>query len=124
MLKAIILAALLFAMPSWAASEGESSGCDSGAPAMIAPDAPEPEHTASREVALRQALDAKGYDSVHFMRDGETIILWGAVPTEADRLMIQTQVFLVARSFSIEDHIQVCPTRASSPRPIWESPPE
>ena len=44
--------------------------------------------------------------------DGDTIILWGTVPTEADRLMVQTQIFLVARIFSIEDHIQVRDTFA------------
>jgi hypothetical protein len=45
--------------------------------------------------------------------EGDTIILWGTVPTEADRLMVQTQVFLVARIFSIEDHIQVRDTFAA-----------
>ena len=48
-----------------------------------------------------------GYESVHFRMEGNTIILWGTVPTEADRLMVQTQIFMVARIFSIEDHIQV-----------------
>jgi serine/threonine protein kinase len=67
----------------------------------------EPAHTAPREVALRQALDAQGYNSVRFRMEGDTIILWGSVPTEADRMMVQTQIFLVARIFSIEDHIQV-----------------
>jgi serine/threonine protein kinase len=78
-----------------------------GAPAPAAPDASEPAHTEPREYALRQALNAQGYESVHFKMQGDTIILWGTVPTEADRLMIQTQVFMVARIFSIEDHIQV-----------------
>jgi serine/threonine protein kinase len=79
------------------------SAPDGGAPA----DASEPAHTEPREVALRQALNAQGYNTVHFKMDGDTIILWGQVPTEADRLMVQTQIFLVARVFSIEDHIQV-----------------
>lgn len=77
-----------------------------------APDAPEPAHTAPREVALRQALDAQGYGSVHFKMEGDTIVLWGTVPTEADRLMVQTQIFMFARIFSIEDHIQVRDTFA------------
>jgi hypothetical protein len=68
---------------------------------------PDPAHTSPREVALRQALDAQGYNDVRFKMEGDTIILWGMVPTEADRLMVQTQIFLVARIFSIEDHIQV-----------------
>ncbi len=108
MLKAITLAALvllLFAVPSWA----ENGGCDTVM--SIAPDAPEPEHTAPREVALRQTLNANGYEAVHFMRDGDTIVLWGPAPTEPDRLMIQTQVFF-AHFYSIEDHIQVPETSA------------
>jgi serine/threonine-protein kinase len=72
-----------------------------------APEAPEPAHTDPREVSLRQALNEQGYSSVHFKMEGDTIVLWGTVPTEADRLMVQTQIFLVARIFSIEDHIQV-----------------
>jgi hypothetical protein len=67
----------------------------------------EPAHTAPREIALRRALDAQGYNTVHFRMEGDTIDLWGTVPTEADRLMIQTQVFMFARIFSINDHIQV-----------------
>jgi len=80
------------------------SAPDGGA---AAPDASEPAHTEPREIALRRTLDEQGYNSVHFKMDGDTIILWGTVPTEADRLMVQTQIFLVARIFSIEDHIQV-----------------
>ena len=72
-----------------------------------APDASEPAHTTPREVALRQSLNALGYGSVHFKVDGDTIILWGTVPTEADRMMVQAQVFMVARMVSIVDHIQV-----------------
>jgi len=94
-------------------SDGDA-GPDYGAvPAVPNPGAPvpgepaEPTHTEPREIALRRALDAQGYNSVRFKMDGDTIILWGTVPTEADRLMVQTQIFLVARIFSIEDHIQV-----------------
>jgi hypothetical protein len=94
-------------------SDGDT-GPDSGAVPAIpfpgapsAPDASEPAHTEPREINLRNALNAQGYGSVHFKMDGDTIILWGTVPTEADRLMVQTQVFLVARIFSIEDQIQV-----------------
>jgi hypothetical protein len=81
---------------------------DSGA----APDASEPAHTDPREVALRNALNSQGYDSVHFKIDGDTIMLWGTVPTEADRIMVQTQVFLIAHIFSLEDHMQVRDTFA------------
>ncbi len=95
-LSGLALAAMFIGGVAFAQSEAPNGG---------APDASEPAHTAPREIALRQALDAKGYSSVHFELDGDTIILWGTAPTEADRLMIQTQVFLVARIFSIEDHI-------------------
>ena len=77
-----------------------------------APDASEPAHTDPREIELRQALNSLGYRSVHFRMEGDTIQLWGTVPTEADRIMVQTQVFLVARIFSLEDHIQVRDTFA------------
>ena len=72
-----------------------------------APDAAEPVPTEPRMIALRRALNDQGYESVHFKLQGDTIILWGTVPSEADRIMVQTQVFLVARIFSLEDHIQV-----------------
>jgi serine/threonine protein kinase len=87
-----------------------------GAPSVpgdgAAPDASEPAHTDPREVALRQALNSLGYESVHFRVVGDTIQLWGTVPTEADRIMVQTQVFLIARIVSLEDHIQVRDTFA------------
>ncbi len=99
-------------------SDGDTGPDYGSVPAMPNPDVPnpdapvpagppEPAHTEPREVALRQALNAQGYNSVHFKMEGDTIILWGMVPTEADRLMVQTQIFLVARIFSIEDHLQV-----------------
>jgi serine/threonine protein kinase len=98
--------------PQPAGDTGPDIGGVPAVPNGAAPDAAEPAHTSPREVALRQALDAQGYNSVHFKMDGDTIILWGTVPTEADRLMIQAQVFMVARIFSIEDHIQVRDTFA------------
>ncbi|MGO9800838.1 MAG: hypothetical protein ACLPQ0_15355 [Candidatus Binatus sp.] len=91
-------------------SDGDT-GPDFGAVPEVpnggAPGPAEPVHTDPREIALRRALDAQGYGSVHFGMEGNTIILWGTVPTQADRLMVQTQVFMVAGVFSIEDHIQV-----------------
>jgi serine/threonine protein kinase len=76
------------------------------------PDSSEPSHTDPRLASLRHALDMQGYSSVHFKLVGDTIILWGTVPTEADRIMVQTQVFMVAHIFSLEDHIQVRDTFA------------
>jgi len=94
-------------------SDGDTGPDYSSVPAIPNPEAPvpgeppDPVHTQPREIALRRALDMQGYNAVRFKMDGDTIILWGQVPTEADRLMVQTQIFLVARIFSIEDHIQV-----------------
>jgi serine/threonine-protein kinase len=94
-------------------SDGDTGPDYGSIPSVPNPGAPapgepaEPAHTQPREIALRRALDMQGYNSVRFKMDGDTIILWGQVPTEADRLMVQTQIFLVARIFSIEDHIQV-----------------
>ncbi|HYL60509.1 MAG TPA: hypothetical protein VEU51_16695, partial [Candidatus Acidoferrales bacterium] len=81
-----------------------------GPPAM-----PEPGITEPRLVALRRALDSMGYSSVRFKMNGDTIVLSGTVPTEADRIMVQAQVFLVARIYSLEDHIQVRGTFADEP---------
>jgi len=76
------------------------------------PEASEPAHTQPREIALRRQLNLMGYTSVHFKMEDDTIILWGTVPTEADRLMVQTQIFMFAHIFSIVDHIQVQDTFA------------
>jgi serine/threonine protein kinase len=86
---------------------GGAPGGDGAPGGGSAPDAPEPAPSEARTIALRRALNQMGYQSVHFKLDGDTIILWGTVPTEADRIMVQTQVFLVARIFSLEDHLQV-----------------
>jgi hypothetical protein len=94
------------------ASPPLSSAPDAPGYGGTAPDASEPAHTDPREIELRQALNSLGYRSVHFRMEGDTILLWGTVPTEADRMMVQTQVFLVARIFSLEDHIQVRDTFA------------
>jgi serine/threonine protein kinase len=71
------------------------------------PGVKEPPHTNPRLMALRQMLDTSGYRNVHFRMEGDTIILWGTVPTEADRMMVQTMVFTVAGIYSIVDHLQV-----------------
>ena len=110
-----LLGYLIFHSSQPQPSDGDTGpGPDYGSvPAVPNPDAPvpgepsEPPHTEPREIALRRALDAQGYNSVHFKMEGDTIILWGSVPPEADHLMVQTQIFLVARIFSIEDHLQV-----------------
>jgi predicted Ser/Thr protein kinase len=71
-----------------------------GAPAM-------PPYVNQRMLALRQALDAAGYTNVHFKLVGDTLILTGTVPTETDRMIVQSMVFTVAGVFSMEDHLRV-----------------
>lgn len=102
--------------PEPSSGGGDAAPGYGGAPAIPgdggAPDAPEPAHTDPREVALRRALNSQGYESVHFRIEGDSILLWGTVDTEADKIMVQTQVFLIARIFSLEDHLQVRDTFA------------
>ncbi|MGH7948107.1 MAG: hypothetical protein ACREQF_02650, partial [Candidatus Binataceae bacterium] len=73
------------------------------------PDTPEPSHITARERALRQAHDRHGYGGVRFRVGGDTIALWGRVPTEMDRLTVQAIVYTVAGVFWIDDHVQVVP---------------
>jgi serine/threonine protein kinase len=60
-----------------------------------------------RAAAIRKALDFQGYTDVHFKIEGDTIVLWGSVPSQADRMMVETIVFTVGNIFSIEDHLKV-----------------
>ncbi len=60
-----------------------------------------------RAAAIRKALDFQGYNNVHFKIEGDTIVLWGSVPTQADRAMVQTIVFTVGNIFSLDDHLKV-----------------
>lgn len=60
-----------------------------------------------RAAAIRKALDFQGYTDVHFKIEGDTIVLWGSVPTQADRMMVQTIIFTVGNIFSLEDHLKV-----------------
>ncbi len=73
------------------------------------PDTPEPSHVTARERTLRQALDRQGYRGVRFRMAGDTISLWGRVPTEMDRLTVQAIVYTVAGVFWIDDHVEVAP---------------
>ena len=67
---------------------------------------------ALRLTALRRALDAQGYRSVQFRLEGDTLVLWGTVDTETDRVIVQTLVFTQTGIFSMVDHIQVRDTFA------------
>jgi serine/threonine protein kinase len=72
-------------------------GAPYGAPAPVPP----------QLVALRHALNENGYTDVKFQLEGDTLVLWGTVPTEFDRAHVQALVFGVAHIISIQDHIQV-----------------
>jgi hypothetical protein len=78
-----------------------------GVPAPSVPSARPPAYASARLIALREALDLQGYRSVEFHMEGDTMILTGTVPTEEDRLMVQTIIFAVANVVSLEDHLQV-----------------
>jgi len=67
----------------------------------------EPENSSPRARALRRTLIMQGYRNVHFRLYGQSIELWGAVPTEADRLMVETMAFTITGAVSLNDHIQV-----------------
>jgi serine/threonine protein kinase len=93
--------------PSSAPPDSPYPSAPSVPPPSYGPGVTEPPHTNPRLMALRQMLDASGYRNVRFRMEGDTIILWGTVPTEADRMMVQTMVFTVAGIYSIVDHLQV-----------------
>ncbi|MBF6570675.1 MAG: protein kinase [Candidatus Binataceae bacterium] len=83
---------------------------DSSVPAAPAYGGSEPESdpgTSLRAGAIRRALDFQGYKNVRFRIEGDTIVLWGSVPTQADRVMVQTIVFTVGNIYSLEDHVTV-----------------
>ncbi|MBF6558723.1 MAG: protein kinase [Candidatus Binataceae bacterium] len=90
-----------------------ANNADSTSGSAAAPDAPMPGSGASpagedlRLVALRQALDASGYSNVRIAIDGDTVDLWGTVPTEFDRAQIQALVFSTTGMISLRDHLRV-----------------
>ena len=67
----------------------------------------EPESSSPRAMMLRRTLIMQGYRNVHFRLSGQSIELWGAVPTETDRLMVETMAFTITGVVSLNDHIQV-----------------
>jgi serine/threonine protein kinase len=77
-----------------------------------APEAPgsggslEPGTDSTRLAALRQALNDHGYSAVHFRMDGDTIILWGKVPSELDRATVQ-MLCATAGIYSLRDRLTV-----------------
>jgi serine/threonine protein kinase len=67
----------------------------------------EPESSSPRAMMLRRTLIMQGYRNVHFRLDGQNIELWGHVPTEADRLMVETMAFTITGAVSLNDHLQI-----------------
>ena len=75
--------------------------------ALGGPSATEPEHHSAPSAMLRRTLDEMGYKNVHFKVTGRNVALWGSVPSETDRLMVETTVFTVTGAVSLDDHIQL-----------------
>lgn len=84
----------------------EAAPSAGGVPPPLAPAAPAPEELSPRLAALRQALDRRGYTSVHFRVEGGTLVLWGTVPTEFDRVVVESLVFAVAGIVTFDDHVE------------------
>jgi serine/threonine-protein kinase len=81
--------------------------------AGVAPDdGIEPAVSQVRLHALRNWLDSSGYSDVHFKVSGSTLLLWGNVPTEADRMMVQGQAYMIGGFISFDDRITVRDTFA------------
>ncbi|MBV8359782.1 MAG: protein kinase [Deltaproteobacteria bacterium] len=98
---------------------GYSTGSDEGADAMPPAHAAIPpgeysdsdEYSSalerSRLAALRTRLDAQGYSAVKFRLEGDTLILYGNVPTEYDRLAVQAICFATVGLTSLSDDLTV-----------------
>jgi serine/threonine protein kinase len=99
---AILVAVALFAIRPMLQRETDDSG------GYTAPDSGgETTSSDPRLQMLRQTLDAQGYNSVNFKMDGSTLVLWGTVSSEVDRMMVRSQAQLIAGVYSVEDHLQV-----------------
>lgn len=61
----------------------------------------------ARLSTLRQALDDAGYENVQFRMTGDTLQLWGTVPSEFDRITVQTIVFRTAGIAQMQDNMRV-----------------
>ncbi len=93
--------------PGDTGSAAPSSISPPSARSGISPEPAAPEMASPRVTALRAALDAQGYTSVQFRIEGDTVDLWGTVPSEFDRMAVQAIVFTTTRIISLQDHIRV-----------------
>jgi serine/threonine protein kinase len=94
-------------LPGDTGSAAPSSISPPSARSGISPEPAAPEMASPRVTALRAALDAQGYTSVQFRIEGDTVDLWGTVPSEFDRMAVQAIVFTTTRIISLQDHIRV-----------------
>ncbi len=84
------------------------TGSEEGGLPPTGPEAAEPLHRTPREIFLRQVLDMQGYRSVHFqIVNGNTLELWGTVPTSFDRIAVQNMAATVTGLVSLDDHMKV-----------------
>lgn len=61
----------------------------------------------SRLAALRARLDAQGYSAVKFRLDGDTLVLYGSVPSDFDRATVQLICFTTTGILSLSDNLTV-----------------
>jgi serine/threonine protein kinase len=71
------------------------------------PDASEPPHTSAEEMTLRELFNMEGLRNVHFRMKGDTIVLWGTVPSEFSREQVRGQAMMF--SDQMIDHMIVRP---------------
>jgi hypothetical protein len=61
----------------------------------------------ARLAQLRARLDEQGYSGVKFRLDGDTLVLYGNVPTEYDRLTVQAICLAAVGFTSLSDNLTV-----------------
>src|SRR5581483_6873520 len=69
--------------------------------------APGSDFRAARLTAFRQALDLRGYTSVKFKLNGDTMLLWGTVPDAWDHIQVEILANTIVGVVSFDDRIQV-----------------
>jgi serine/threonine protein kinase len=62
---------------------------------------------AIRMVLLRQTLDGQGYRNVRFRVTGNHLDLWGTVASQAQRMMVENEAFMISGASSLNDHIRI-----------------
>ena len=101
-----------------ASNDTTPPGYDTGStePGTVSPPAPDAAAPApglvqsARLLALREALNAQGYTGVRFRLDGDTLIVWGTVPSVFDRAMVQFLCSTTAGVYSLRDQMTVADT--------------